>query len=82
MWYVLILQVGGSEDPCSILYHGSMPGSELEVQAITSYIQSNAPIYAAIDFHSYSQVILFPPGIATVIAVFLSTGCLANQCWL
>jgi hypothetical protein len=53
--------VGGSDDPCSHLYHGPGAGSELEVQAITSYIQSNAPIMAAIDFHSYSQEILYPP---------------------
>lgn len=57
------LQVGGSDDPCSILYHGPEANSELEVQAITRYIQSNAPIMASIDFHSYSQAILFPPGI-------------------
>jgi murein tripeptide amidase MpaA len=53
--------VGSSDDPCSILYHGREPGSELEVQAITSYILSVAPVSASIDFHSYSQAILFPP---------------------
>ena len=57
-----LMQEGSSDDPCSEVYHGESAGSELEVQAITEYIQSHAPIVASIDFHSYYQQILFPPG--------------------
>ena len=56
------MQVGSSDDPCSEIYHGERAGSEVEVQAITHYIHANAPIVAAIDFHSYYQEMLFPPG--------------------
>ena len=56
------MQEGSSDDPCSGVYHGESAGSELEVQAITKYIESHAPIVASIDFHSYYQQILFPPG--------------------
>lgn len=59
---MLSLQEGSSDDPCSGVYHGESAGSELEVQAITQYILSNAPVLASIDFHSYYQEILFPPG--------------------
>lgn len=58
------LQTGSSEDPCSELYHGPFAASEPEVQAITNYIQSNSPVVGAIDFHSYYQEILYPPGTA------------------
>ena len=56
------MQEGSSDDPCSDLYHGERAGSEFEVQAITQYIENNAPVVASIDFHSYYQQILFPPG--------------------
>ena len=59
---MLSLQEGSSDDPCSGVYHGESAGSELEVQAITQYILSNAPVMASIDFHSYYQEILYPPG--------------------
>jgi len=55
-------QEGSSDDPCSELYHGEHASSEPEVQAITQYINSNAPVVGAIDFHSYFQEILYPPG--------------------
>ena len=58
----MCVQEGSSEDPCSGLYSGESANSELEVKAITEYIHSNAPVLAAIDFHSYQQEILYPPG--------------------
>lgn len=51
-----------SDDPCSELYHGSGAESELEVQTITSYIKSLGRVIGAIDFHSYHQKVLYPPG--------------------
>ena len=60
--FCTVMQEGSSDDPCSEVYHGESAGSELEVQAITKYIESHAPIVASIDFHSYYQQILFPPG--------------------
>ena len=58
------LQIGSSQDPCSELYHGPHAASEPEVQAIANYIQENKPVLGAIDFHSYYQEILYPPGAA------------------
>ncbi len=51
-----------SDDPCSELYHGHVAGSELEVQVLTAYIKSLGRVVGAIDFHSYHQKILYPPG--------------------
>ena len=53
----------GSDDLCSELYHGPSPGSELEVKAISGFLESLGPIIGVIDFHSYHQEILYPPGI-------------------
>ena len=60
------LQADSSADPCSELYHGPSASSELEVQAITDYFWNNKPVIGAIDFHSYYQEILYPPGIQLV----------------
>ena len=54
-----------SDDPCSELYRGPSPGSELEVQALTSFIKSLGRVIGAVDFHSYHQKILYPPGTYT-----------------
>lgn len=52
-----------SDDPCDELYQGPNANSELEVKAITNYLKSLGPtLVGAIDFHSYSQEILYPPG--------------------
>lgn len=55
-------QAGISPNPCDPIYAGPSAQSELEVQAITAYILANRPIYGAIDFHSYGQLILYPHG--------------------
>lgn len=57
-----MLQAGTSPDPCNPIYGGPSAQSELEVQAIATYIHTNKPIYGAIDFHSYGQFVLYPHG--------------------
>ena len=51
-----------SSDHCSELYGGPHGGSELEVKAISNYFTSLGPVIGAIDFHSYHQEVLYPPG--------------------
>ncbi|KXN66061.1 peptidase M14, carboxypeptidase A, partial [Conidiobolus coronatus NRRL 28638] len=53
---------GGSTDPNSETYSGKSPASELEVQAIIKYWNTQGKIYGAIDWHSYSELILRPFG--------------------
>ena len=50
------------KDPCDDTYRGPRPRSEPEVQHITKYIMSQKPVIGLIDFHCYSQVVLFPYG--------------------
>jgi len=52
---------GGSSIPSSETYRGPSPGSEVEIQNIIRYV-SNGQIqfHGAIDFHSYSQLLLRP----------------------
>ena len=59
---VYLLQSGTSPHPCDATYGGPSAQSEREVQAITDYIRSNKPVYGAIDFHSYGQLVLYPHG--------------------
>ncbi|MFY9574151.1 MAG: M14 family zinc carboxypeptidase [Blastocatellia bacterium] len=57
--------IGGSDDPRSEIYRGSQPESELEVKAIKSLVDDpNRHFRAQIDFHNYSQLILYPWGYA------------------
>ncbi|XP_003384060.1 PREDICTED: carboxypeptidase B-like [Amphimedon queenslandica] len=53
-----------SVNECGETYHGKKAASELEVQHIKKYFKKNVPIVAAIDFHSYGQLILRPYGYA------------------
>mmetsp|Transcript_21794 Transcript_21794/g.56809 ORF Transcript_21794/g.56809 Transcript_21794/m.56809 type:complete len:444 (-) Transcript_21794:155-1486(-) len=55
-------QGGSSTNPCSDTYMGTKANSEPETQHTTDYFTENAPIYGAIDWHSYSQLILRPYG--------------------
>jgi len=59
-------QGGSSTDPCSDTYRGPSVASEPEVQTVQRYfaeLQSpNVPIIGAIDWHSYSQLVLRPYG--------------------
>jgi len=57
---------GSSNNPCSDTYMGPSAASEPEVQAVQNYFLNNqnttAPIVGAIDWHSYSQLVLRPYG--------------------
>ncbi|XP_065890606.1 carboxypeptidase B-like [Dysidea avara] len=53
---------GSSSNPCSETYHGTGPESEPETQNTANYFRSNDVILGAIDWHSYSQLILRPYG--------------------
>ena len=55
-------QGGSSSNPCSDTYMGSAAGSEPETQHTSDYFSLNAPIFGAIDWHSYSQLVLRPYG--------------------
>jgi len=53
---------GSSSNPCSDTYKGPEPNSAPETQNTIAYFKKNAPIIGAIDWHSYSQLILRPWG--------------------
>ncbi|KAJ3340307.1 hypothetical protein HDU93_007148 [Gonapodya sp. JEL0774] len=56
-------QGGASRDPYSEAYQGPSPLSEPETQVLTSYFLSHMKrAVLAIDFHSYSQLVLRPLG--------------------
>ena len=54
--------VGASGDTGSDIYYGTGPFSEPETQAIRDFIREHTNIVAYIDFHNYSQLILWPWG--------------------
>ncbi|KAI8850012.1 hypothetical protein BC829DRAFT_170918 [Chytridium lagenaria] len=51
---------GASSEPCSQTYHGPSSFSSPESKALSTYIQSLPNVVSYIDFHSYSQLWLFP----------------------
>eukprot|EP00040_Diaphanoeca_grandis_P038854 m.257536 g.257536 ORF g.257536 m.257536 type:complete len:438 (+) comp35393_c0_seq1:111-1424(+) len=53
---------GSSSSPCSDTYMGASSGSELETRNIDEYFRAHLPIYGAIDWHAYSQLVLRPYG--------------------
>jgi len=58
-------QGGSSNQPCSDTYMGPFIASEPENQNTQTFfkdLQSDVPIHGAIDWHSYSQLILRPYG--------------------
>jgi len=56
---------GSSSDPRSDIYHGTGPFSEPESKSSSSYLGGLSNVLAAIDFHSYSQLVLRPYGWTT-----------------
>ncbi|XP_018362908.1 PREDICTED: zinc carboxypeptidase-like [Trachymyrmex cornetzi] len=57
---------GSSNDPCSEIYAGPMPFSEIETKSMSKYIHSiSDKFYAYIGLHSYSQLLMFPYGYTT-----------------
>jgi len=57
-------QGGSSTNPCDDTYMGPGAASEPEVRAVQEYFITNqgVPIVGAIDWHSYSQLVLRPYG--------------------
>ncbi len=53
---------GASNDPDSDIYHGPFAFSEPETAAIRDYIFTDPNMVAHVDFHSFSQLILYPWG--------------------
>jgi len=53
---------GSSGDQLSDIYRGPSVFSEPETKSISTYIDGQTRIKAAIDFHSYSQLVLRPYG--------------------
>ena len=49
---------GSSSNPSSDVYMGPSPGSEPEVKALMTAFKSLPNMIGAIDFHSYSQLVL------------------------
>ncbi|XP_033123565.1 carboxypeptidase B-like [Anneissia japonica] len=53
---------GASTNPCSDTYRGSSAASEPEVKSIVGFLPQLENLKMFIDFHSYSQLILYPWG--------------------
>jgi murein tripeptide amidase MpaA len=53
---------GSSGSPSSPTYRGPFPFSEPESQALRDLIQDNPNILVSIDYHSFSQLVLWPWG--------------------
>lgn len=57
--------IGASDDPLSEIYRGPQPESEPEVKAIKSLVDDpNRHFRAQLDYHNFSQLILYPWGYA------------------
>lgn len=66
--------VGASDDPASEIYRGPSSSSEPEVKAIKGLLDDpNRRFTAQIDYHNYSQVILYPWGFQQLEAPDAST---------
>lgn len=54
---------GSSGIPSDLTYRGPAPFSEPESSAVRDFLLGNPDIVTHIDFHSYSQLVLRPPGV-------------------
>ena len=54
--------VGASKNPCSEVYQGPRPLSEVEAVTIRNHIRDTENILAAVSIHSYGNVIIYPWG--------------------
>jgi murein tripeptide amidase MpaA len=55
--------IGGSDDPTNEIFRGSAPESEPEIKAIKTLIDDPAHNFRAeLDYHNFSQLILYPWG--------------------
>ena len=61
---------GASSNPCSLTYGGSGPASEIETQNTVNYLSKYAGDRGCcfVDWHSYSQLMLYPWGYTTDFA--------------
>jgi len=57
--------IGSSSNPSSDTYHGTGPFSEPESAAVGRFVNAVGPNHAAIDFHSYGQLVNRPLGWTT-----------------
>lgn len=53
---------GSSSNPYSDIYMGPHAASEAEVRAMSQFFYNHSNIILAIDFHAYSQLVLWPYG--------------------
>jgi carboxypeptidase T len=61
--------IGGSDEPTNDIYRGPKAESEPEVKAVKSLVDDpNRHFRAELDYHNYSQLILYPWGYSSVIA--------------
>ena len=58
--------VGASSNPCSEVYQGTHPFSELESITLRNYVTSLSNVRAAVSIHSYGSVLIYPWGYKTV----------------
>jgi len=61
-WAFHWCESGASKEPSSDTYCGSGPASEPETKTLQDISVSHGPFKGAIDFHSYSQLIMRPYG--------------------
>ncbi|XP_051031807.1 carboxypeptidase A4 [Phodopus roborovskii] len=61
-WNASFAGEGASDNPCSEVYHGSHPNSEVEVKSVVDFIQNHGHFKSFIDLHSYSQLLMYPYG--------------------
>ncbi|RKP06996.1 hypothetical protein THASP1DRAFT_17716 [Thamnocephalis sphaerospora] len=61
---------GSSPDPRSDVYMGPFAASEPEVQALMNEFRATPNIVGAIDYHSYSQLLLYPVGYTLMPSVY------------
>ncbi|XP_043319656.1 carboxypeptidase A4-like isoform X1 [Cervus canadensis] len=61
-WNSSFGEVGSAADPCSEIYHGPHPHSEVEVKSVADFIKKHGNFKCFIDLHSYSQMVLYPYG--------------------
>jgi len=57
--------IGASRDPCSEVFQGPHPFSELESRALRDYLHSLRRVKAAISVHSFGNVLIYPWGYKT-----------------
>lgn len=57
---LLRTESGSSWFPCSQIYAGPKPFSEVETEALSEFIKTFNNIKIYLSFHSYSQLLLFP----------------------